>query len=63
VPRYIVQLDTISSRFPFIVVESASGKPALWKPNTKVGSVAQRFRSASVAQAAADKLNATHEKN
>ena len=58
-PRYIVQHDTISSRFPFIVVDSASGEPALWKPNTKVGSVPQRFRSASLAQAAANKLNAT----
>ena len=58
-PRYIVQLDPISSRFPFIVVDSASGVSALWKPNTKVGSVPQRFRSASLAQAAANKLNAS----
>ena len=58
-PRYIVQPDTISSRFPFLVVDAQTGESALWKPNTKVGSVPQRFRSASLAQAAANKLNAT----
>jgi len=62
-PCYIVQRDPLSARFPLIVVDSASGELALWKPNTKVGSVLQRFRSASLAQTAADKLNATNENN
>ena len=39
------------------MVVDADGQPALWRRETKVGQVPQRFRTEALAQAAADRMN------
>ena len=56
-PRYRVEHDNIVPKFPWLVVDT-DGMPALWRPDNKVGKLPMRFRTESLAQAAADKLNA-----
>jgi hypothetical protein len=48
----------LSAKFPWIVISSENGEPALRSPNSKVGKVPQRFRTQELAQAAADQLKA-----
>ena len=55
-PRYTVDRVDYGAPFCWIVVDAA-GEPALWKADPKVGKVPLCFRSAALAQAAADKLN------
>ena len=56
--RYTVLHERASARFPWIVVDTADGEPALWQNDAKVGKVPLRFRTQELAQAAADQLNA-----
>ena len=46
--------DNILSKIP----SADDGEPALWEHNDKIGRVPLRFRSETLAKAAADKLNA-----
>ena len=57
-PRYLVLRDGVVAKFPWIVISAEDGEPAIWQTDPKVGKVPMRFRSESLAQAAADQLNA-----
>ena len=56
-PRYRIQRAPYGGPFCWLVVD-ADGGSALWQADPKIGRVPLRFRSAALAQAAADKLNA-----
>ena len=57
--HYLVLHDPIVARLLWIVISAETGEPALWTPNVEVGRVPMRFRTETLARAAADKLNAT----
>ncbi len=53
--RYRIKHVEYGAQFSWVVVD-ADGEPALWQADAKAGRVPQRFRSAELAQAAADRL-------
>jgi hypothetical protein len=61
-PRFIVLHEGVLARFPWTVIESDNGEPALWHNDPKVGKVPRRFRTQALAQAAADQLIAGEKK-
>ncbi len=60
--RYIVLRDGVVTKFPWIVVSADEGEPALWQQNVHIGKMPLRFRTAELAQAAADQLMAEQRK-
>jgi len=60
--RYIVLRDGVVTKFPWIVVSADEGEPAPWQQNVHIGKMPLRFRTAELAQAAADQLMAEQRK-
>ena len=52
----------VVTKFPWIVVSADEGEPALWQQNVHIGKMPLRFRTAELAQAAADQLMAEQRK-
>ncbi len=58
IPRYLVLHERVVAKFPWTVINSHDGEPALWKNDPKIGRVPMRFRTRELARAAIDQLNA-----
>jgi hypothetical protein len=61
-PRYLVLHERVGSKFPWTVINSHDGEPALWTNDPKLGRVPMRLRTRELARAAGVKLHAEQRK-